>query len=53
LPYGILKAVRKRYLSKEFICPLQKKAIQAVCNNIDDQGEAAKHIVWYRQWARI
>ncbi|WP_339718358.1 glycoside hydrolase family 88/105 protein [Marinomonas primoryensis] len=36
--YGILKAVRKRYLSKDYL-PVAEKAIQAVCNNIDDQGE--------------
>lgn len=36
--YGILKAVRKRYLDKEYE-EIGLKAMRAVLNNIDDSGE--------------
>ncbi|WP_418138614.1 glycoside hydrolase family 88 protein [Marinomonas sp. RS-M-Aa-14] len=36
--YGILKAIRKRYLSKDYL-PMAEKAIKAVCSNINEQGE--------------
>lgn len=36
--YGILKAVRKRYLSSDYL-PIAEKAIKAVYSNIDAQGE--------------
>ncbi len=36
--YGILKAVRKRYLSRDFL-PLAEKALRGVINHIDGNGE--------------
>lgn len=35
--YGILKAIRKRYISKEYTT-MAEKAMQGVINNIDDDG---------------
>lgn len=36
--YGILKAVRKRYLSRDFL-PMAEQALRGVINNIDSNGE--------------
>ena len=36
--YGILKAVRKRYLSRDYL-PMAEKALHGVINNIDGNGE--------------
>jgi unsaturated rhamnogalacturonyl hydrolase len=36
--YGILKAVRKRYLSRDYL-PLAEKALRGVIANIDEEGE--------------
>ena len=36
--YGILKAVRKGYISADYL-PVAVRAIRAVLANIDDQGE--------------
>ncbi|GAA0369695.1 glycoside hydrolase family 88 protein [Alkalibacterium iburiense] len=35
--FGILKGIRKRYVSKEFL-PVAEKAIRAIINNINDDG---------------
>lgn len=36
--YGILKAVRKRYLSRDYL-PMAENALRGVINNIDGNGE--------------
>lgn len=37
--YGILKGIRKKYLSESEYMPCAKRALKAICQSINDEGE--------------